>query len=147
LTAPLLDAYALIAFLRGDGEPAAREVRDLLLEGALISAVNLAEAVDQLVRHDGIAIETLRGDLAPLFADDHLSVVPAGELDGWLAGRLRGQHYHRNRCPISMADCFLLAAAALRRAPLATGDGPVAEVARIEDVGVVALPERRGIRP
>lgn len=64
----LLDAYALIAHLRD--EPAAGEVSKLLRRRACeISAVNLAEVLDQLLRVSRVSPARLEAALAPLLGE------------------------------------------------------------------------------
>ena len=61
----LLDAYALVALIAE--EAAAGEVDEILRsEQAAISAINLAEVIDHLVRVRGAAIDEVRRALAPL---------------------------------------------------------------------------------
>jgi len=61
----ILDAYAVIAYLRG--EPAAPEVRPLLdTSDAVLTAVGVAEVVDHLVRRVGADEEDAMLDLAQL---------------------------------------------------------------------------------
>ncbi len=73
----VLDAYALVAYLRD--EPAAEDVTKILRGPTVLSPVNAAEVVDQLVRvfgrdaddvHADLAILSQAGmDMAPLTAD------------------------------------------------------------------------------
>jgi putative ABC transport system permease protein len=48
---------------------------------------------------------------------------------------------------VSLGDCFALALATHRRAPLATADPDLAAAARLEEVDVVPLPDSSGRRP
>jgi PIN domain nuclease of toxin-antitoxin system len=143
----LLDAYALIALLRGEREPASVQVLDLLSGVVHVTTVNLAEVVDQLTRVDGIPGERLRSDLAPVIGAGRLVPLELGEPDAWLACALRAQHYHRDRCALSLADCFLLAAGKLHGAAIATADPAIAATARKEDIALIPLPDLRGLRP
>jgi uncharacterized protein with PIN domain len=130
---PVLDAYALIALLAD--EPAAETVEELLRQGtATITSINLAEALDVLERRDRIPEEELRKMLNGL----PLRVVPASESDAWAAARLRARHYHRRTRAVSIADCFLIAAAGDGDA-VATADQSVLETARAEGVGTLDL--------
>jgi predicted nucleic acid-binding protein len=141
----LLDAFALIALLVD--EPAADDVAGLLREQRCgVTAVNLAETLDVAVRVLGQPADTMEGRLAPLLATV-LAVTAVEEADGRRAARLRWRHYHRQRAPLSLADCLLLAVAAARAARLATSDGPLAAAARQEGVAVLPLPNSRGERP
>ena len=64
-----------------------------------------------------------------------------------VAGVLRARHYRRHHCEVSLGDCFALALAKQRQAPLATSDPDLASVAREESVEVLGLPDSRGKRP
>jgi len=129
----VLDAYALIALL-GD-EPAAARVEDLLERGqATIAAINLAEALDVLERRERIPAEALREALEGL----PLRILTAAEPEAWRAASLRARNYHRRRRPVSIADCFLLAAAEVGDA-VATGDAALLDAARAEGIEVVDL--------
>ena len=133
----LLDAFAVIALL-GE-EPAADEVESLLRRGeAAITAINLAEALDVLQRIQGISPERLGSLIGPLVRES-LTLLPVDEQMAYDAGDIRARHYHRTRTPVSLADCVLVAAARTADA-LATADGPLIRVARLEGVGVRELP-------
>ncbi len=141
----LLDAYALVAFLAG--EKAAPGVERLLRAGApAMTAVNLAETIDVLVRVRGHALPEVETRLVPLLATT-IRVVPVGESEARLAAAARAKHYHRRTAPLSLADCFLLAAALAQRAAIATSDPPLARAARAEGVTVVPLPDSAGSVP
>jgi uncharacterized protein with PIN domain len=142
----LLDAFALIALLRG--EPAAGEVETILRRGgAAMTAINLAEALDVLQRVDGIDRERLDALTEPLMQQS-IALVPIDERLARDAAGMRARHYHRTRAPLSLADCVLLAAAAaLPDRTIATGDPALAAAARTEGIEVSALPDPRGRRP
>jgi PIN domain nuclease of toxin-antitoxin system len=133
----VLDAYAVIAFLRNEA-PADR-VRGLLEDGAAtISAVNVAEVVDVLVRayrHPTMDV----GEKLDWLAAAGLVTLPVDDDVARRAGALRAGHYHRRRSPISLADSVALATAISRADPLATSDAPLLEVARAEGCTVIAL--------
>jgi PIN domain nuclease of toxin-antitoxin system len=140
----VLDAYPLIAL--ATSESAATEVELLLRQGgAAITSVNLGEVLDVLGRRHGATEERLRADLA-LLVGSHLRVVPVTEEHGWRAGGLRSRYYQRSRDDLSLADCFLLAAAGPDDR-IATADPAVARAARGEGIEVVALPDSTGRRP
>jgi PIN domain nuclease of toxin-antitoxin system len=129
----VLDAYALLALLAD--EPAADQVERLIESGgAKITSINLAEAMDVLQRRDGIPEEELREALDGLA----IRVLAASESDAWQASSLRARHYDRRRRPVSIADCFLVAAVD-RTDQVATADGAVLDMARDEGVGVLDL--------
>ena len=120
-----LDAYALVALLAD--EPAAAEVEELLRRGGIgVSAVNLAEAIDVLVRVHSIPGDDALAAVEPLL-DGAIDVLPATREQAVRAAELRSHHYERNERPLSLADCFLLAAAG---EAVATADPVVATVAR-----------------
>jgi predicted nucleic acid-binding protein len=133
----LLDAFALIALLAG--EPAADEVEALLRGGdAMITAVNLAEALDVLQRIQGIPRERLE-ELTRALVGERMTLVSIDERIARDAADIRARRYHRTRAPISLADCILLAATGKADA-LATADGPLIRVAKAENVQVKRLP-------
>ena len=139
-----LDAYALVAFIAG--EPAASQVAALLRDGdAAVTVVNLAEVLDVTQRVHRIPAEEMRG-LVETLVGDPLTVVAQSATDAWRAADLRARHYDRSRCPLSLADCFLLAAAN-EGDRIVTADEPVVATARAEGIAVVALPDSTGRRP
>jgi uncharacterized protein with PIN domain len=140
----LLDAYALVA-LAAD-EPAAGDVEGLLRAGeSAVTSINLAEAVDVTQRVRGLPPEDVRAALDPLLGEV-VSVVAQGGGEGWRAAELRLRHYDRRTNPLSLADCFLLAAAGPDDR-IATSDPPLAAAARAEAIGVIPLPDSSGRRP
>lgn len=132
----VLDASALIAFLRG--EPAGETVRSLLATGeATVPSVNLAESIDVLWRRHGVERARLQAVLDPLLAEV-IRVVPVGTGEAWRAADLRAAFYDRAAPPLSLADCLLLAC--VREGDrVVTADGLVADVARREHLEVIAL--------
>lgn len=140
-----LDAYALVAFLAD--EPARPEVETILRAPCVMSTVNLAESLDVLGRVHGIGEDDLRGLVIPLLAEDVVRVeAPVGD-DAWAVARMRTRYYDRSTRDLSLADCFLLATAARLGASVATADPAIAETTRHESLGLVALPDRSGVRP
>ena len=142
----VLDAYALTAFL-GD-EASADEVESLLrARDCHISALNLAESYDRLIRLQrltraevdaGVDLLVRTGRLGILAVDDHLARR---------TGELRARTYHRTRRPVSLADCVAAATAELLDDVIATADGHLAAMAREIGVEVIALPDSTGKRP
>jgi predicted nucleic acid-binding protein len=112
----------------------------------VVTAVNLAEVVDVLVRRYGQSPESVNEKLDWLIAGG-LDVVEADEVMGRTAGRLRAERYTRAGAAISLGDGFAAAAAVLLEARLATADPALASVARAEGVEVVGLPDSAGRRP
>ena len=136
-----------MAFLAG--ERAADEVEALLRDAAdrpAILAINLAEAIDVLVRAYGQPPQVVDEKLEWLVAGG-LDVLEVDDVMARAAGSVRATRYHRSRALISLADAFVVAGAALLGARVATADGPLASVARAEGVEVVALPDSSGRRP
>ena len=136
----VLDAYAVIAYLRD--EPAADHVRPLLAAGdAALTAVGLAEVLDHLVRVADAEEDDVVLDLAQLGL---IEAIPVEATIGNAAGRLRARHYHRARCPISMADCIAAEIARVTRRPLATADPDLLDVCLAERIEIIPLPGSDG---
>lgn len=136
----VLDAYAIEAYLAN--EPAADDVERLLLSGeqVLVSVVNLAETIDRLVRVRGVPIDEVAFDLAELSV--HVSGADADL--AWSAAQLRSIYYHRERCSVTVADCFAAALSLNRNARLATADPHLLDLVTAEGGDVEVLPDRHG---
>ena len=131
----LLDAYALVAYLRG--ERAAPTVRRLLWDGELVmSAVQLAEVLDRMERVHGIACDDVEVAVSAL----GIEVLSADYPVAAEAGRLRARHYGPTGRTLSLADSFCAATAVLSGASLATADSVLLMVAETEGCTVVRLP-------
>lgn len=138
----VLDAYAVLAFLRD--EPAADQVRTLLCAGdAALTAVGVGEVLDHLVRLLGVDEDAAVLDLAELGL---LEAIAVDATLGAAAGRLRGRHYHRTRCAVSMADCVGAETARRRTDVLATSDPHLLDVCHDEGIDLVVLPGSDGSR-
>jgi len=135
----ILDAYALVAFLRG--EAAAEEVARLLCSPTRMSTVNVAEVMDQLVRVDGHDRDEVEIRLATLQVAG-MTLHPANDELGIAAGALRAKYYHRSACNVSLVDCFAAATALALDLPIATADPHLSELVRAEGGRVHVLPER-----
>jgi predicted nucleic acid-binding protein len=134
----LLDATVLVSFLAG--ERAAGEVASILRGGeAAIPSVNLAETLDVMMRVFGYEADALEAKLVPLLTTT-LGLVSIGEAEARRGAAVRAAHYHRQRAPLSLADCLLIAAASLLQASIATSDEILAAVARREGIDVTRLP-------
>lgn len=132
----VLDAYALIA-LRLD-EPAAEEVERILRSGdAAVTSVNYGEALDRLMRARQIPEPRVRAAFEPLL-DTSLRRIDVGFPLVETAVRLRAKHYHRERRPLSLADCICVAAAGSDGA-VATADDPMLAMAEAEGIRTVPL--------
>lgn len=140
----VLDAYAVIAYLRG--EPSAAEVAQLLRGPSLLTSVNAAEVCDQMVRVFGADPDAVEADLA-LLSLGTVTMLAVSERLGMEAGRIRARRYHRERAAVSLADCVAASAALASRSPLATADPALAFVVRAEGGRVHSLPDSKGRRP
>lgn len=140
----VLDAYAVIAYLRG--EPSADEVAELLHGPTILTAVNAAEVLDQMIRVFDSDPDAVEADLA-LLSHAGMTVQAVTHELGMEAGRIRARRYHRDRAAVSMADCVAASAALAARRPLATADPALAAVLRAEGGDVHPLPDSRGKRP
>jgi predicted nucleic acid-binding protein len=138
----LIDASALIALL--GAEPAAGEVQEMLNRGAAMTTLNLAEAIDRLKRRYDLEIERTRPVIEGLLAKN-LMLLPLGPLQAWRAAEIRAAHYHRTRCPISLADAVLVASAPAG-GRIASSDRPLLTVAASEGIATAALPDSNGHR-
>jgi predicted nucleic acid-binding protein len=136
----VLDAYAVIALLRG--ERAAPRVEAMLNGGgAALTAVGVAEVLDHLIRLAGADEEEASLDVAQLGLLDGVAVTV--QLAA-AAGRLRARHYHRTRCAVSMADCIAAETARAAQDALATSDPHLLDVCHGEGIGYVVLPQSDG---
>ena len=136
----VLDAYALLAYLRD--ETAAGAVEALLRDGGcVINAVNLAEVLDQLARVDRLDMREVAEALSGLIGGP-FDVSAADEPVAWRAATIRARHYHRKDRDLSFADCILIASAGPEDV-IATADGDVAGAARAEGIEVRKLPSAR----
>jgi predicted nucleic acid-binding protein len=138
----LLDAYAAIALLRG--EPAADDVQALMKQGPVwTTAVNAAEIVDRMVRLADADPDDVKSELVML----GIGVVPLSIRQAIDAGECRARNYHRERCPVSLADCVAAVAARQAASTLATADPHLAYLAAHLGVTVTTLPDSQGRRP
>jgi predicted nucleic acid-binding protein len=141
----LLDAYAIVAFVAE--ERAAAEVDGILRQGSsAVTSVNLAEALDVLVRTHGVPGRYAREIIEPL-VDDSIVLVAPGWTEASHAAEIRARRYDRRKRDLSLADCFLLGTAATHGHEVATSDPAVAATAREEGIALVPLPDRFGKRP
>ncbi len=135
----VLDAYALIALLQD--ESAANDVERLIAaRDASMSAVNLAEAGQQVMRRSAIE----KAELEQVVGSLPLEVVSFTQTHAWRAADLRARHYHRRSSPVSLADCCLVAVATPADR-IATADPAVLQMA--EDEGIATVELRRPSSP
>jgi predicted nucleic acid-binding protein len=132
----LLDAFALVAFLKG--EPETDAVEQLLRGGVEVSAANLTEALDVVGRLDGVEAKALRDLVEPLLVGS-ITLTSITSRHVWRATEIRRRHYRRKKCPLSLGDALLLAVAAGSSGELATGDADLLRVAREEGIAVREL--------
>ena len=131
----LLDAYALIAYLRD--EPAAPIVQRLLWDGQLaMSWVQLAEVVDRMERVYGVATDEFEVAVSAL----GIEVVVADYPVGARAGRLRARHYGSTGRTLSLADSFCAATAVIGKMTVATADPILFTVAESEGCQILRRP-------
>ena len=137
----VLDAYAVLALLKD--EPAAGDVRLLLDhdEGAVLTALGVAEVIDNLIRISGADEDEAVLDVAQLGLGSPPPVDAAVALS---AGRLRARHYDRKIRAVSLADCVAAETARSAGSPLATADPHLLDMCRAEDVALIALPDSAG---
>ena len=135
----VLDASALIAFLLD--EPAGDLVGEILNRRPppSISAVNLEEVIDHLVRVQvGDADDV--NDAIDLLIVGGLEVQPFWLPNSRRTALVRSEFYRRGTSELSFADCACLATAIALRTDLATTDQPLARAARAAGVDVIELP-------
>jgi PIN domain nuclease of toxin-antitoxin system len=140
----VLDAYAIIAYLRA--EPSSAEVAGLLRGPTRLTAVNAAEVCDQMVRVFGSDPDAIEADLA-LLGQAGMALVPVSPEMAIEAGRIRARRYHREHTAVSLGDCIAAAAALAAAQPLATADPALASVVRAEGGDIHPLPDSKGRRP
>jgi len=140
----LLDTSAVLTFLRG--EAGDNEVSELLRRrDCAIPAPCLSEVVDRLIRRDGHASEDVTTKLTPLLGEI-VAIPPVDMAIGLRAGVLRSEHYHREKAPLSLVDCLVLAMAREGDA-IATSDGSLIDVATQLEIPAISLPDSEGRRP
>ena len=137
----ILDAYAVLALLKG--EYAARHVQQLTGrdEDATLTVLGISELLDHLVRRLGVEEEAATLDLVQLGLADPPALDP--EL-ATRAGLLRARHYDRRTRAISLADCVAAETARRVDGSLATADPPLLDTCAAEGIAVIALPDSRG---
>lgn len=110
-----------------------------------ISAVNLAEAAERLVRIHRRDESVVRDRIDWLIASG-MEVEPVWLRIARSAASIRARHYDRERAPISHADAICLATALALDTDLTTSDRGLAGVATAIGVEVIALPDSSGGR-
>jgi len=136
----VLDACALESYFAD--EPAAEQVGAILQNGEqiVISAINLTETLDRLIRLRGAGREALAADLLEL----GLTVSDVDIAVAFDAAELRATHYRRSSRAVSIADCCAAAIALDRDAVLATSDPALLAMVHDEGGRWLALPDSSG---
>jgi Uncharacterized protein conserved in bacteria len=142
----VLDASALVALLLDEPARAAVEAIMRRRPPPMISAVNLAEAIERLLRIHGRSDEQVN-DRVDLLLVGGLEVQPFWLPDARNAAAIRARYYHRTRAPVSLADCACIATALGQHADLATTDPALATVARTLGIPIIPLPDSGGKLP
>lgn len=136
----VLDAFAVLAFLRG--EPAADAAGALIEAGdGMLTPLGVAEVVDHLVRIMGVSEDDAVLDVAQLGLADPQPLTATVCLR---AGLLRARHYHRTTRAVSLADCVAAETARALDASVATSDPHLLGLCCDEGIGFIALPDSRG---
>lgn len=113
----VLDASALLAYL--GNEPGAQVVTDALAEGAVISAVNLAEVLSTVAARGGDPAALATELAARGLLGGALTLEPFGDSDAIETARLRPL---TRAAGLSLGDRACLALGHRRRAPVLTAD-------------------------
>lgn len=124
MTPPVLDAWAILAWLDGQ-QPALGIVDDALRERPVVSWISLVEVAYRLEREHGehVAERTVADVRRVLDAD----LPGTGRM--LAAAKVKAQH------PIALGDCFAIATASALGAELWTGDPEIID--RSADLGCV----------
>jgi PIN domain nuclease of toxin-antitoxin system len=136
----LLDASCLISLF--GGEPGQTDVVATLTTSCAMNVLNRAEVINRLARR-GAPADTVAADLDTLgISFESLTVEVADR-----AAKLRTEHYHRSRRPLSLADCVALATAMELGSALATSDVHLATICAEVGCPVVEISNSKGFYP
>jgi predicted nucleic acid-binding protein len=113
---------------------------------ARLSALNEAEVLDVMVRLRSRSADEVTEKVDWLVAAG-LQVIHVSQAIAREAGRIRAAEYHRQRRPVSLADCVALATAVMLGDDLATSDPGLAAVAEAVGTSVVRLSDSQGRLP
>lgn len=127
MAAPVLDASALLAYLRD--EPGADVVAEAIAGGAVMSTANLAEVLSRVAARGGDSVHLLAQMREQRLVDGAIDVEPLTSEDAAEIGRLRPL---TKAAGLSLGDRACLALAARLGAPAFTADSDWESV----DVGV-----------
>ena len=126
-TRKVLDAYALLAYLKGEGGH--RRVKEMLAAGdseLLINAVNAGEVFYTLARARGV--REAEYFLSVILPGLPITIIENSFEEVIEAARIKAAH------ALSFADCFAAATAIRERATLVTGDREFEKLGRAVDV-------------
>lgn len=99
--------------------------------------------LDRLVRLAGADLDEAVLDVA------EIGLLDAEAVDAGVAARaglLRARHYHRTKCAVSLADCFVVEVVSELSAKVATSDPHLLDICHEEGIPVVVLPGTTGHR-
>jgi predicted nucleic acid-binding protein len=113
---------------------------------ARLSAINEAEVLDVMVRLRGRSVDEVTEKVDWLVAAG-LHIIDVSQVIAREAGRIRAAEYHRQRRPVSLADCVALATAVILDDDLATSDPGLAAAAEAVGTPVIGLPDSQGRLP
>jgi PIN domain nuclease of toxin-antitoxin system len=116
---PVLDAWAVLAFLRD--EPAAERVQKVMLTGARISSVNLGEVLYWTIRE--------RGERTAETVLDLVRAVLTVEDPDWAL--VRSAARIKAGGGVSYADAFCIATAQRHDTPVYTGDPEIVALGKL----------------
>lgn len=107
-----------------------------------MTAASITEVYDVSARREGLSAGRVAEVLEPLFEGplEPIAVDPDLARRG---GEIRAKHYHRTKCPLSLADVILLAAARPKDR-IATSDSDVLAVAAELGIETIELPSSSG---
>ena len=135
MTANVLDAWAIIAWLQGE-EPARAKVRGILERAARgeirvsVSLINVGEVFYLIAkRHGAASAERFLADIAIMPIQ---SLLPDRKL-------ILGAARLKSRFPISYADAFAVETARAQDATLVTGDPELWQLSKQEPIDVLWL--------
>ena len=145
LPSVVVDANVLIAAVRpdiGHVRPEDADASVALLDAidrgrchAFIPSALVAEVIHVLARN-GVGASARRALVARWSAmPGRLDIVPVDLSLAFEAGEYRQANYHRDRLPLSYADCFCVALARQRGVPIVTIEEPLQRAP-----GVISLP-------
>ena len=120
-----------------------RQILQVVDRSSGVSAINLAESVDVLVR----VFDIQESDVADAFDLLELGGLAVIDMDGrtaWRAGMFRARHYQKGSAEISHADSVAAITASARMEALVTSDRALARVARAAGIEVITIQDQHG---